>query len=198
MQLTLPHMWHGKGELSVVCNSGTHQLIAGLCGRRNESDMLTTVNNANKNHHLWCAWDCTLCLLFYFTESSQSLHEVNAIIWFPPASLWKLWHREVKLPNFTQLVCNKVGIQKGYFDSRVWVLIPINSAFRVKELSVVASFWGIKFRKKSHNRTIVLWGLQNRLGSLWVPRFTQEAMETGTKTLCQRILPSENSGLEVV
>ena len=115
-----------------------------------------------------------------------------------PASLWKLWHREVKLPNFTQLVCNKVGIQKCYFDSRVWVFIPINSAFRVKELSVVASFWGTKFRKKSHTRTIVLRGLQNRLGSLWVPRFTQEAMETGTKTLCQRILPSENSDLEAV
>ena len=115
-----------------------------------------------------------------------------------PASLWKLWHREVKLPNFTQLICNKVGIQKCYFDSRVWVLIPISSAFRVKELSVVASFWGTKFRKKSHTRTIVLRGLQNRLGSLWVPRFTQEAMETGTKTLCQRILPSENSDLEAV
>lgn len=188
MQLTLPNMWHGKGELSVVCNSGTHQLIAGLWGRRNESDTLTAMNKANKNHHLWCARDCTLCLPFYFTESSQSLNEVDAIIWLPPLPSENCGTEKLGCPS-SHSWCVTSWDSKCYFDSRVWVLIPINSAFRVKELSMVTSFWGIKLRKMSWSRTIILPGLQNRFESLWVPRFTQEAMETGTRAFCQRVLP---------
>lgn len=46
----------------------------------NELDTFTTVNDASKDDHPQCARDCTLCLQFYFTESSQLLSEVDADI----------------------------------------------------------------------------------------------------------------------
>lgn len=133
----------------------------------------------------------TALCAYHFISLSLHNHLMRLMPLFAsPTSPWKLWHRKVKSPKFTQLACNKVGIQNCYFDFRVWVLIPINSAFRVKELSAVASFWGIKLRKTSWSRTIILPGLQNRFESLWVSRFTQEATERGTKAFCQRVLPS--------
>lgn len=124
MQLTLRHMWHGKGELSVLCNSGTHQLIAGLWGRRNESDRLTTVNNANKKHHLRCARDCTLCLPFYFTESSQSLNEVDAIIWLPPLPSENCGTEKLSRPSSHSWRVTRLGFKTAIFisESESWFL----------------------------------------------------------------------------